>query len=142
MPTEQTQDKKAREALRSAQISTLFFGLGMLVWGFAPAIIQRVVSGGAPPVQTFAVGSITILVGLVLLALVVPVGRARTWALKTALIISAIVLAGSLAMLALSGMALASIYPLLLSASTAGTTWLAMLATRQQRQPGQVPGAA
>lgn len=125
------QQKKTREALRSAQLTALFFGVGMLIWGLAPAIVQRLVTGRMPELQTFAVGSVTIAVGLAFVVLGVFMGRGVRWAVRVSFITSALLAMATMALTAMQGFAVATIYPLLLSACTAGTSWLALEAIRK-----------
>ncbi len=120
----------ARRARRTAQLTCLWFGLGLLIWGLAPAVVQRIVSGRTPPLETFAIGSLTCFMGLSFLGLCLLIGRRVVWALWTSLFVSLGLVLSIIGLVLLGGFGVASICPLLLSACTAGASWLALEARK------------
>lgn len=127
-------DRKVRQMLCSARVACLSFGVALLAWALAPAIVQRVASGYAPRLETLAVGSITLLLGLGFIGLCVPVGRGRGWALWTALLIALGLLAAGAGYAVLGGEGPPSPFVLLLAGCTAGTGLLGLEARRPNRR--------
>lgn len=142
MPATDNPEKKARQAQWNAQVTTAFYGLAMLVWGLAPAAVHRLASGYTPPPSTFAVGGLTMALGVVLLVLSALISRKVAWALWTVLVLSSVLLLGSLTLIMVGGAGIPSIFPLLLAGCTAGTCWLALDARRAQARSQPPAGAA
>ena len=138
MPATETSEKKARQALWNAQVTTAVHGLAMLIWGLAPAVVHRLASGYTPPLSSFAVGGLTMTVGVALLGLSILVSRQVVWALWTVLALATALLLGSFVLIMVGGAGIPSIFPLLLAACTAGTCWIA-IDTRRTRTRAQPP---
>jgi len=143
MSTGTSQENKGRKALSSARFACLFFGFSMLAAGLAPLVIQRLVSGSATGMM-LSQSSMTLIMGGVLVGLGVAIGRGIRWAMFTALGLSLVILAGAIMVIHFSGARVMTIYPLLLSTCTAGTCWLAIIASRERdEQPAEpADGAA
>lgn len=117
--------RKLRQSLQWTQATCVFFGLGMLLWGLAPAVITRAVTGQLP-MRSIEVGGISLFLGTLFIALGAVAGRNVGWAIWTALGISIVLCLGNLALLMLGGDSQPSIFPALMAACTAGTSWLAL----------------
>ena len=141
MASDQHAERRIRQAQRSAQITSLVFGISLLVWGLAPAIVQRLVSGKTPTFGAYAMGACAIALGLCFMVLAICVGRGALWAIWATLCVSVLLLFAALATAFLSTTGPLSLYPVLLSACTAGTSWLALVARRAVQPAGQ-PGPA
>lgn len=131
-------DRKVRQVLRSAQVACLSFGVALLAWGLAPAIVQRVVSGYAPQLETFAVDSVTLLLGVGLIGLCVPVGRGRNWALWTTLAVGLGLLVAGGGYMAIGGEGPPSPFVLLLAGCTVGTSLLGLEACKPDQREKRV----
>ena len=135
-------ERKRRQTLRTAQISSVLFGVGLLTWGLAPAVVQRISTGHPPLLEMLAVRSLTLLLGVGLVVLGVLIGRGVGWALWVALLVSLGLLAGALSIAALWGATTPGLFPLLLALSTAATSGLALDARRlHQRSQPSAPAA-
>ena len=131
--------RNAPQSLRTAQIMCLFFGVALLTWGLAPAIVPSLVTGHWPRAEAFTVGGLTICLGLSFLVLGVLVGRRVTWALWTVFLTSLALLLVTIALMAMGWFKMASVYPMLLSAGTAGASWLAVEARRTDNRAQHAP---
>ncbi len=114
------------DSLLFAQVSCLCLGVGMLIWGLAPAIVQRLVTGHAPDWDVFFVDSVVLLLGVAFVGLQALVARAVRWAVWTAFAISAMLAAAGLALTTIVGMRLTSSFLVLLSGWNAFACWLAI----------------
>lgn len=141
MPTHDSTADKLQKAGRSAQMACLFFGLALLIWGLAPAVVVRLATGRPPTWGAFAMGSVTVLMGLCLIGLGMLIGRGAVWALWTALSISLVILLGTIILALAGGAGVQSAYPMLLAACTAGTSWLALDWRRRSERENSAPGA-
>jgi cytochrome bd-type quinol oxidase subunit 2 len=127
-------DKNARRALLLAQLSCLAFGLGLLALGFTPAVVQRLASRQPPQLEVLTVGSLTLLLGAVFLALFVLIRRGLRWALWATICISIALLAGTLGVSLLGEVCPPPIFSCLMATGTALTSLLA-IAARRSAQP-------
>jgi zinc transporter ZupT len=122
---------------RWAQITCLVLGMALLVWGLAPAVVARIVTREAPALTTFALGALTMLLGVSFLGLSVLISRRTIWALWAALGLSVALILGNLALAWLVCDSAPSVFPLLLAGATAGMSWLALDASRRAERPEQ-----
>lgn len=129
------QQRKLRQTLWSAKISAFLFGLALLAWGLGPAVVHRIATGELPPTSMLAVSSLSLIMGLLLIALAVLIGRGPAWPLRGTLVLALAVLLGSVSLLLLGNGTGASLFPLLLALATAATSWLALDARRPTQQP-------
>jgi hypothetical protein len=125
-----TQDK-VPYTFRLAQFATLFCGMAMMIWGAAPAILQRMISAQSASWSTWTTGSLTIFVGLCLLALGTMVGSGTRWALWTTLGITSVLLLGSISVAFIGGQT-PSMFAILMPGSAATTAWLALDTCRRR----------
>lgn len=126
--------RSLRSALRTARTSAMLYGLALLAYGIAPAVTFRLSTGDVPPMQTLAVGSGTLVVGLVLLLLGVLVGRGVLWALWVTVAAATVLLVGTLALTFTAGASVMAVFPALMAVATAATCWLAIEAQRTARR--------
>jgi peptidoglycan/LPS O-acetylase OafA/YrhL len=126
MPSEDTPSTRLREALRLAWVSCLALGVGLLVWGLTPAVILRLVSRDPPPWQAFAMGSLTLLIGVTFVGLGTLIRHGVRWAVRVALCGSIFLLCGTLAILLVGGTREVPVFPTLLVVATTLASWLAI----------------
>jgi|GEM_PF-6727549 len=121
--------RKLRQALLSAQLSTLAFGVSLLVWGLTPVVVQRLTSRQPPTLETLAASSVALLLGSTFVGLCVLIGRGVIWAMWATVLVSLTLLTGGLCV-SLLGAGTVSMFPLLL-ATTAGLTTAFALTLRK-----------
>lgn len=108
------------------QASCLCFGIGLIIWGLAPAIVERIVTGQTPPLHMLVANSASFTLGAIFIGAMMLIRRRIQWAAWVAFAI-AVMLAGVGAAFALnSGTQITSTFLLLLSAETSFATWLAI----------------
>lgn len=142
MTPDQVREFRIRQTQRSAQVASLVFGIALLLWGVAPAVVQRVVSGRPPTAATFAASGLTIILGLAFLALGVLIGRTVVWAIWTSLVLGCAVLLLGLATALFGSVSAVSLFPMLLAACVAGTCWIALDVRRGYKPVTQAGEAA
>ncbi len=124
--------RKVRQALLLAQVSTLAFGISLLVWGLTPVIVQRLTSRQPPTLDTLAASSVALLLGSTFVGLCVLIGRGVIWAMWATVLVSLMLLTGGLCV-SLLGAGTVSMFPLLL-ATTAGLTSAFALTLRKAQE--------
>ncbi len=134
MSTTPTSDKRVREALVLAKVCALMLGLGMLLWGLAPMVIQRIAGRTPPAAETLAVNSLTLLLGITFLALALLVGRGVVWALHAVAWVALMLLVAAVGLYAFGGGPMMSLFPTLLTAGAAVTSWYAIAVRRTSGQ--------
>jgi len=130
---------KYRRFVRWAQAGCLVLGAALLVWGLAPAIIARLVTGRPPAASTLALSGLVLLLGAGLIVLSVFVARGLTWALWTVLGLSSFLLIGNLTLALLLKGHGTSAFPLLLATGTGAACVLALDARRREDKHGCRP---
>jgi len=140
-PATEPQTQKVTPVVRSAQVTCMFFGVALLVWGLAPTVIQHMVSGHAPPPEVLASASLTLLLGGAYLTLGTLIARGLNWPLWTTLFLSIAFMIATVVFAALVESGHFSAFALLLPAATGSTSFLA-LETRRQARARQTPTAA
>lgn len=118
--------------LTLAHIACLCLGVACICWGLAPAIVERVVTGQFPRPVTFASGSVTIVVGLLFLALHVYVRRGRRWAMWLTLAVSVAIFGFSAPNVVAGGGISGSFLPIF-AVCAAITNWLGLKVDDLQR---------
>jgi hypothetical protein len=131
-------DKRVREAHILAQASSLMLGLGMLLWGLAPVLIPRLAGRTPPQLETLAVNSFTLLLGVTFLVLSMFIRRGTIWALHVTAWLALLLLVVAVGMYAFGGGPVMSLFPTLLTTGAAVTAWYA-LATRRLACQDQQP---
>jgi len=134
---EAARTSRDHQLLRSAQISCLIFGLGLIVWGLFPAVAHRLTSEEAPSLRLFLANAPTVVLGAAFVALFVWIGRRATWALWTAFGLALLLLANALLVALLAGPHTVPLFPVALSLCTATTTAFAIAHRRIARRTGQ-----
>jgi len=109
-----------------AHASCLCLGIGMLLWGLAPALVERLITDRAPSLHAFLLNSLVFVLGLAFIGMHVLVRRRIRWAVWAAFLVSATLAAAGLALTTASGFQLSSSFLLLLSMCTCFATWLAI----------------
>lgn len=131
--------QKYRRFARWAQAGCLVLGAALLVWGLAPAVIARVVTGRPPAAATLALSGLAVSLGFGYIVLSVFVARGAKWALWTTLALSLFILVGNATLTwVLKGHG-ASVFPLLLAT---GTGAACVVALDTQRRAAQDRGQA
>ncbi len=126
MNTRQAMRWQPSDSVLLAQMSCLFLGLGMIVWGLAPAFIERAITKHAPPILDLLVGSVVVLMGFAFIGLHVLVGRRNRRGVWIAFLVSATLAAIGLALTILAGLHVGSSFLILFSGWTCFATWLAL----------------
>jgi hypothetical protein len=139
MGCEETTCARLRDALRLAWLSCLGLGLGLLVWGFTPAVVLRLVSRDPPPWEALATSSLTVLVGITFVGLGELIRRGVSWALRATLCVSVFLLFGALGVLLIGWSREVPLFPTILAIGTTLTSWLAIATEDAVRQAGQSP---
>lgn len=120
------------QRLTFAHTSCLCLGLALVLWGLAPAAIERVVTGRAPDCRYFVAGGTTLLAGLVFIGLHRLIRREVGWALWIAFVVASLLTVGASAIsLAYSPRGM-SVFPLIFAGWTTLTTWLALAERRRK----------
>jgi lysylphosphatidylglycerol synthetase-like protein (DUF2156 family) len=114
-----------------AQAACLCFGIALVIWGFAPAIVERLVTGSVPSWRPLALGAGSVLVGLTFIGLQCLISRGLRWALWVAFLLALALATAGVALTLCPGTPRASIFSLILAASVTVGSWLALAESRQ-----------
>jgi Mn2+/Fe2+ NRAMP family transporter len=125
-------DWKPDHSLLLAQTACLCLGTGIVLWGLAPAIVQRLLTGQPPSLATLLPAALALPLGGAFIGMCVLVRRRVRWATWTAFLLSALLAAIGLALTTLAGVRLTSSFVILLSAGTCLATWLALATLAQE----------
>lgn len=128
-------DDWARPMFILAQVSCLAFGTGLLAWGFTPVVAERLASHEPPALSLLTSNALTLLFGALFLGLGLLVRQGIAWALWTALVASLFLLIALLAAVCLGELFTPSLFALLLAASTAIASILALGVRRMSASP-------
>jgi hypothetical protein len=137
MVMQEIHDLRIRQALRLAQVSSVFLGIAMLLWGLAPAVVQRLVSGKAPPAAAFTVGDISLGLGVCFLLFSALMSRRVNWALWATMFLAAALVLGAIFAAVVHGTGVPALAPLLLAGATGATSWYALDVIRHESQHGR-----
>ena len=124
---------ESRDSLLYANAACLFLGVGMIFWGIAPDVVERLVTGKTPALNTLLLNSATFILGLAFIGMHVLLKRGIRWAAWAAFSTSAILASAGLALITSTGVQLVSSFLVLLSASTCFSSWLAIAALARQK---------
>ncbi len=133
METFEQEDARRRTSLTLARTTCLCMGFGLMLWGLAPALVERLLTGLTPSAQTLSMGAFAGALGLTFLAMASQIRQHRTWALWTAFAISTAITAMGVVLVAIIHTRPASSFIMLLSSWTAFTNWLGIAAAYRQR---------
>lgn len=97
----------------------------MLIWGLAPALIERVFHSEPPPVWVLARGGLSMFLGAVFLFLWRSVRRRARWAIWLVHVLALLIATGS-TVLAIFNVTDLSVFPLVLAGWCVGSTWFAL----------------
>lgn len=134
MSTTPTNDKRVREAQILAQLCSLMLGLGMLLWGLAPVMIQRLAGRTPPELGMLALNSLTLFLGVIFLALTLLIRNGTVWALHVTAWIALLLLIAAVGLYAFGGGPMMSLFPTLLTTGAAVTSWYALAVRRVASQ--------
>jgi len=109
-----------------AHVACLCLGVGMILWGLAPAVVAHLVTRRMPDPDALLVNSLVFMLGVAFLGMHVLVRRGVLWAAWAAFLLSALIAAAGLALLTVTGIRVTSSFLLLLSSCTCFATWLAI----------------
>lgn len=126
--THNSPERKLRQALLLAQITCVVFGIGLVGWGIAPAIMHRIASNRAPTLTGLLLNSTPILIGLTFIGLSSLVRRNVTWALWGTVLLSSLLLTAMFVGYAGGRTQSLALFPFLLAVSTALASLLALAA--------------
>lgn len=131
MRTETYVERKIRRALQVAQATTMAFGVALLLWGLAPAVLMRLVTGKAPPLAAFAAGGVALALGVIYFVLGLLIGRRLGWAIWSTIVTVGLLTMVGLAVLFTGEASTYSVFPLLLGGATLGTCLMALETQRK-----------
>jgi uncharacterized membrane protein len=129
-------EQRQRQTRLGAQISCLFLGLGLLVWGIWPLVVLRLITGKPPGSELVAVTSFTMLIGFSFVGLSVLIRGGIDWALWTALTMSLGLLLTIIAAAIGHDGGTHYAFTMLLSTAVALTSWLALM-SRPRPEPAE-----
>ena len=115
-----------KDSIVFAHAACLALGVGMVFWGIAPALVERLVTGRPADLSMFLFNSTAFALGGAFIGLHALVRRGRRWAVWTAFTLSALLSATGLILTIIVGAQLTSSFLLVLSGSTCFATWLAI----------------
>ncbi len=142
MPDKPTVLRRLREARGLACLACVALGAGLLVSALTPLVLVRLVSRTAPTWSVTATVGLTLLLGLAWIGLGVLIRRGVRWALRTALCVSVLMLAGTLGMFWLSGTGEIPLFPTILAGAATLTCWLAIATEDAARQSKRTPAGS
>lgn len=114
------------DSILFAAIACLCLGMAMALWGFAPALVARIVTGEAPPLTDTLLNNVGILLGFAMIGMHALIRQCVRWAIWTAFAISVLLLGSGLALVTLIGFRLESSCLLILAAATAISCWFSL----------------
>ncbi|TWT44140.1 hypothetical protein RAS1_05480 [Phycisphaerae bacterium RAS1] len=138
---------KPTQCLPYAQVSCLTLGIAMLIWGLAPAIIERVVTQRAPSLEGLAMGSMTFLIGTTFLGMALLIGARMRWALLAANYLAVALVTITVIAAMITPPKIVALFVLVLACNTVIATWLALRAATAAPASSSpfavfIPGAA
>lgn len=119
--------RRQENSLMFAQTSCLCLGLGLALWGIAPLIAAKLLTGKLPETALLALNALVLLSGVVFIGLPVLIGQRRRWAAWAGFTFAAILTTGGFIVIGFSGGGgLYSGFMLLLTGWTSFACWLAI----------------
>lgn len=134
------------DSILFAHVSCLLTGVGMVVWGVAPAVIHWLVTRHMPGFDILRLHITNLLFGLAFVGLHVLLRQRVRWAAWVTFLASAALASTVLVLIRLTGVQPASSFLLLASSCTCFASWLAIVAlarlARPQSKPSYMPSDA
>ena len=84
MPTRIKSDWEPAHNILFAHMACLCLGVGMLLWGIAPALVERLVTGRVPHADRLLPDSLVLMLGVAFVGMHVLVRRGVLWAPRQA----------------------------------------------------------
>lgn len=134
MAADNTAPQKPSQRILFAQTCCLCFGLGLLLWGVAPALVARLISGQPPEAAALAMNGLMFVIAFIYITFHTLLRQRILWAAWSAFIISCLFMGSAAAVFAVTGFMMASTFILLLSGVTSFATWLAIDAISEVSQ--------
>ncbi|MGE0479457.1 MAG: hypothetical protein AB7Q17_03190 [Phycisphaerae bacterium] len=122
-----------------AHVSVLTLGISLLLWGVAPAFVERIVTQEPPNAMTLSVGGGSLVLGFAFVALHVFIRRRARVALWTAFLLSLVIVTAWLAAALLDYGTFLSVFVPVLAGITTFSTWLALVALQNARDGAHTP---
>ena len=120
--------------LTLAHTLCLCLGLALLLWGLAPVLVDRILLGRAPQLQSLLLSSVTFLVGLSFIGLHHLIRRDVRWALWAAFGGALLLTTAAIAVAILASRP-PSIFCLILAGGTTITSWMTLVGVRERKLP-------
>ena len=117
-------EQELRQRMVFARVAALTLGAALVLWGAAPAFIERSVTGHPPGVGALAVGSISLLLGASFVALFVLMGSGYRWPQWVAFGLALALVTTTLVVWVSAGAGSVSLFLLILAGSTTIATWM------------------
>jgi hypothetical protein len=132
------------------QISCLCFGMGLILWGLAPTLMQRILTNEPPSTFDLAVNLACFLVAVLFIGFHLLIKRRVRWAAWAAFLVSCVIVGAGVTVSFGTGFQLNNSFILFLSAATCFASWLAIeaiakwplegpyaIAAEQEEHPGR-----
>lgn len=126
-------DRTTSATILYAHVSVLTLGISLLLWGVAPAFVERIVTHEPPNAMMLSVGGGSLVLGFLFIALHVFVRRRARVALWTSFLLSLTIVTAWLAAALLDYGTFLSVFVPVLAGITTFSTWLALVALQNAR---------
>lgn len=129
----------SNDSILFAHIACLLLGIGMVIWGAAPAVIHWLVTRQLPGVDVLMLHGTNLLLGLAFIGLHVLLRQRVRWAAWVTFLTSATLASTVLVLIRITGLHPASSFLLLASSATCFASWLAITALARLARPKSRP---
>lgn len=126
-----------KHSISFAHGSCLCMGIGLVLWGLAPLLIERLVTGKAPHASLLATNGVIFAMGAAFVTFHAYIRAERIWAAWASFALSSLIGGASVAIVISTAGQSASLLMLLLPAQTAIASWLAIGALMQAQAAAQ-----
>lgn len=119
-----------------ARLACSCLGAAMVIWGITPAVLDRILTGKFPSLQSFGAGVFAVTIGLGLLTLQAQFGKTK-WALSVVNVLALVMMFVSTTATIMFDSYRVALFPMVLASFATFSTWLAM--TGPANDAGKVP---